>query len=244
MKAGTAVCGWRQRALALLMMALLAGCAAAPRQSVVTPALDQPRIYVAGNRYHIGFVFDSYDLEPRMWPEFAAYMQYRYIEVSWADRDFAIAARERYPGFFTELKTVLLQSDAALVISAFDERPDYFIERNRGRREWRSIAVDDAELRELIGFVNRMLRRGPDGRAIAAAPNYYGKGAIFEANGQYSLANLCGDWVNALLAVVDIPPAPPMTLYPASLMRHVRKYSSPYEPEADLRRSRRTAYTR
>ncbi len=202
-------------------------------------------MYVAGNRYHIGFVFDSRYLSPAMWPYFADYMQYRYIEVSWADKAFAIAALKRYPGFFTELKTVMMQSDAALVVSAFDARPDYFIERNRGRREWRVVAVDEAELRALIAFVDGKLSRGPDGLPRPAAPNYYGHGAIFDAEGQYSLANLCGDWVNALLAIVDIPPAPPMTLYPASLMRHVRKYSAPYAPEQDIKSALvPAAYTR
>ncbi len=226
--------------LLALTLLLLAACAGAPVSAPAAkmPAPGQPRVYVAGNRYHIGFIFDTRDLTPAMWPYFADYMGYRYIEVSWADKAFAIAALERYPGFFTELKTVLMQSDAALIVSAFDERPDFFIDRNRGRREWRVVTVDETKLRELIAFVDGKLSRGPDGLPRPVASNYYGYGAIFDAEGQYSLANLCGDWVNSLLAIVDIPPAPPMTLYPVSLMRHVRKYSAPYEPDGDIRSAR------
>ncbi len=227
---------WGRHYCLLIALLLLSACVTSPAPGY-RPApvnAETPRVYVAGNEYHIGFIFDTRFLAPALWPDFADYMQYRFIEVSWTDKAYSIAALDKYPGFFTELKTILVKSDAALVVSAFDRRPAYFIERNRGRREWRAIAVSDDQLVALLQFVDSKLAKGPDGKPRAAAGTFYGHGAMFDAVGEYSLANLCGDWVNSLLAIVDIPPAPATTLYPASLMRHVRKYTVAYEPDRDL----------
>jgi Protein of unknown function (DUF2459) len=81
----------------------------------------------------------------------------------------------------------------------------------------------------MIGLVERSFAV-TDGMIVDAGPGLYGPSRFFQANGRYSLLNLCNHWVGRVLHHAGVPYSPVLATLSAGLVFDLRWRAMPPSP--------------
>jgi uncharacterized protein (TIGR02117 family) len=179
-------------ALALLAVALLAGCAARPAAVGAPGAIA---VYVVSHGWHTGLAMHAADIDFERWRPLPHPAGAAYVEVGWGDRDYYPA-----PGFnvWYAFKAVAWPTPSVLHVTGFDDPPA----RRFPESEVIELRLAPAAIERLLAYIAGSLAPEPH----PLAPALYGKGAFYPSRDKFHLFNTCNVWVARALreAQVDV----------------------------------------
>ncbi len=176
-----------------LLIALAAGCA--PPPPVAPPEIPPSGafIYLVNHGWHVGIAVERREVSPANWPESAEFSGFRYLEVGWGDAAYYPAARATIG---LALKAAFSSTGSVLHVAAFDAPlPEFF-----GGSEIIEVPLSPRGLEDLARFIHAAYARDASGRPVVVAPSLYGRGAFYQATGQYRLRDNSNNWTARALA--------------------------------------------
>lgn len=145
-------------------------------------------IFVVQQRWHTGIIFNTYDVDPDIWPEISLYRDRKFVDVGWGDEKFYQALGNPV---LLAARAILFPTRSVLQIYAFSTeiRAAY-----GGESRILRIPVNRYQLDRLSKFVSESYIRNEHGEAqpstvYGEADNY------FLATRKYHLFRTCNTWV-------------------------------------------------
>lgn len=179
---------------ALLLAALLAGCASEPR------LCEEPMraLYVVNHGWHSGIVVERAELlnkRPGLGPDLG---QARYVEIGWGEEDYYQA---RDPHIGMALSAVLWINSSVLQVVPFDEPPQRYFPHS----EIREVRTDQAGYEATLGFIAESFKRTPS--LDRRGQSLYGQGWFYRGRDSFHLFNTCNRWTARALEAARCVPA-------------------------------------
>lgn len=182
-----------ERAMALVLILVLAGCAGPATLPASAPD-EAPAdfvVYVVSNGWHSGIVVPRSALGERV-PESADFPDAAWFEFGWGDRDYYPAED---PGVAMALSAALVPTPAVVHLAGFQDLPL----RRGPDEETIAVPVSAAGLTRLVTALDRAFDRGGAPRAESVAPGLYPSSLFYPAHGEFHAFNTCNTWVAARL---------------------------------------------
>lgn len=202
----------------LLLAFLAAGCVSPVQGLYPTPPSQTPKtIYVLHRGLHTGFILNTADIPPGLWPEHKAFPHAQYLEVGWGDSQayrFAWTARTALSALFNSHGSVLL-------IHAFSG--DVADEYAGIAKEIIVVQLSPQGYARLCAYIQDAYALDPQGRPIPLSSQYPWEN-FFLATGHYSCVNNCNNWAARGLRTAGCPVAPRWCLTSSIVMSETRRF--------------------
>jgi uncharacterized protein (TIGR02117 family) len=196
-------------------VAWLAACApvAAPPAPLDRGPADHV-IHVVSNGWHTGIVLAREDIPPGRIAEAADFLNARYLEFGWGDREYYPARRQTIG---MALGAALTPSPAVIHLVGRGAPP----QSTAPEVEVLAVPVTAAGLERLTAEIDAAFDRPPGGRAASVAPGFSRDSRFYPARGKFHLFNTCNTWIAEKLAAAGVPLSTDVTTADA-LMRRLR----------------------
>lgn len=203
--------------LAVLLVVLLAACAARPPGPVLKgPALDADNtIFVTSNGWHSSIVIARSDMPPGRIPEVADFPKARFLEFGWGDAEYYPAKRATIA---MTLRAALMPTPAVVHVAGLNAEPaDFF-----AGYEVIAVQADDQGFARLVDFIDASFKRASKVRVEASGPGLYATSRFYPATGRFHLRNTCNTWTAHALTAAGFDVRASGTSRAEVLMRQVR----------------------
>lgn len=158
------------------------------QSSIVSPVLGRPgaavpdhNVYIGQSGWHTGFVLKIEDAEQE-WIEAGQYSGYKWIDVSWGDKDYFTAPKGT---ILLALRAALLPTESTLLVTPFNNSPKDFY--GAGSTIAR-ISMDHESFQALCRFISESFQR-TNGKIIPVNTK-----GFFLAERKYHLFRTCNTW--------------------------------------------------
>jgi uncharacterized protein (TIGR02117 family) len=196
--------------LAILLSALLAGCAShdagshpmLPRTAAKTAANNdkkpafQTAFYVGSHGWHTSIIVPRSAVPKGAWPAGVVdrtFADRRFIEAGWGDRTFYMAAR---PNVATAFDAVFLPGASVLHIVGLDPP----IESAFAWTGLVRMPCSPAELRNVCDAIGATFASDSHHKIQELGPGLYGRvSRFYPADGRYYFANTCNNWTARMM---------------------------------------------
>ena len=190
-----------------------------PKEGLYPPKDSQytKSIHIINLGWHSGIIFKHKEINDSLWPAIKNFPETEYIEVGWGDAGFYQADENTV---WLGAKALLWPTTSVLHVVGMNRPPqEYF----RGYRIIK-IELSDAGYNRLCTFIQKSYSKNNDGSVIPLGHGLYGESRFYKANGKYTFANTCNNWIAKAVREAGCPVTPAYGCTSGNLFSQLQKF--------------------